>query len=276
MSFHPDFVFQSIPYSQILRTLRNNSSEEIKRSQVKKVISHFEASGYTKEKLNELTNKAIARQPQEETINTQEEKLIFSLYHFDGISEFKTMVRSLNTDISKLIGDTRIMFAMKKGRSIGSALMQNKNLSNVESISNSQQCTSRGCKQCPLVNNEEAITINNKVINIPKHLNCKTRNAIYMWVCKLCGQNKEVYFGRTIQESRQRTSGHRACFTNSEKWENSALSMHAKDVHQNEFNLDNFTISVVKKVSPQNLRREEFKIIDKYRTNSLGLNRYKV
>ena len=29
-SFHPKFVFNSIPFSQILRTLRNNSKEETK------------------------------------------------------------------------------------------------------------------------------------------------------------------------------------------------------------------------------------------------------
>ena len=64
------------------------------------------------------------------------------------------------------------------------------------------------------------------------------------------------------------------CF-NDEKWDKSALSMHAKDVHQMSFSLDIFSIAVIKKVSPQYLRREEFKFIDKYRTNSLGLNRYK-
>ena len=39
------------------------------------------------------------------------------------------------------------------------------------------------------------------------------------------------------------------------------------------FSLD--TLAVVKKVSPQRIRREEFKFIDKYRTASLGPNRYK-
>ena len=95
-----------------------------------------------------------------------------------------------------------------------------------------------------------------------------------MWICKLCGE-KETYFGRTIQESHDRSSGHRGCF-NGEKWEKSELSMHAREVHQTNFLLDIFKIAVVKEVSPQRLRREEYKFIDKYRTNSLGLNRYKV
>ena len=89
----------------------------------------------------------------------------------------------------------------------------------------------------------------------------------------LCGPN-EVYFGRTTQECHNRTSGHRNSF-NEEKWENSALSMHAREVHKMQFSLDIFNISIVKKVSPQQLRREEFKLIDKVRTATLGLNRYR-
>ena len=52
--------------------------------------------------------------------------------------------------------------------------------------------------------------------------------------------------------------------------------MHAKDKQENNFSLKNFAIAVVKKVSPQNLRREEFPFIEKYRTYPFGLNRYKV
>ena len=59
-------------------------------------------------------------------------------------------------------------------------------------------------------------------------------------------------------------------------WERSALSMHAKDRHKDNFSLKNFSVAVIKKVSPQNLRREEFCYIEMYKTISLGLNRYEV
>ena len=75
-------------------------------------------------------------------------------------------------------------------------------------------------------------------------------------------REKEVYFGRTTQKCQTRTSGHRNCFTGNfedGKWEKSALSMHAKEMHRSEFSLENFTVSVVKKVSPQQLRREEYR-----------------
>ena len=115
--------------------------------------------------------------------------------------------------------------------------------------------------------------VNGIPVVVPQHLNCKSKNVIYLWVCRLCNY-KEAYFGRTIQKSHNRTSGHRGSFSE-DKWEKSALSMHARDVHQTNFSLDIFTISVVKKVSPQQIRREEYKFIDKYKTNSFGLNRYK-
>ena len=128
--------------------------------------------------------------------------------------------------------------------------------------------------QCPLINNEKTLVVNENAARIPSHLNCKAKNIISMWVCNLCTK-KEVYFGRTTQECHNRTNGHRSCFCE-DKWDKSALSMHAREVHQTTFSLDIFEVSVVKKVSPQQLRREEFRFIDKFRTNSLGLNRYKV
>ena len=138
---------------------------------------------------------------------------------------------------------------------------------------NSQKCNGPGCRQCPLVNTEHKMTINNTKLSIPQTLDCKTRNAIYLWKCKLCSE-KNCYFGRTTQKTHSRSNKHRECF-HDEKWEDSALSMHAKEFHNGNFSLKNFEISVVKNVSPQNIRREEFKYIEKYRTIQLGLNRYK-
>ena len=80
--------------------------------------------------------------------------------------------------------------------------------------------------------------------------------------------------GPTIQKSHERTNTQRGCFTD-EKWESSALSMHSKSVHANDFDLGHFRITLLRKVSPQRIRREEFKLIDKYRTRTLGINRYK-
>ena len=274
-SFHPQAVFNSIPFSQLLRTLRNNSKAETRVTEFEQCVKHFVNSGYNPVKLNKIKENAINKSSTEnESADSEGDTLVFPIHYFSGISDFKTLVHSLGNEFQQLIGDTRIMLATKKGSSLGNSLVRNKQLCISINASDSQRCNARGCLQCPLINEKNKLLVNDNLIRVPRHLNCKSKNVIYMWVCKLCGE-KEVYFGRTTQECHNRTSGHRGCF-NEEKWDKSALSMHAKDVHQTRFSLDTFTISVVKKVSPQQLRREEFKFIDKYRTISLGLNRYKV
>ena len=57
-SFHPRSVFNSIPFSQMLRTLRNNSKDETRNIELKQCISYFEASGYKPEKLIEMERKS--------------------------------------------------------------------------------------------------------------------------------------------------------------------------------------------------------------------------
>ena len=166
------------------------------------------------------------------------------------------------------------MLAVKKGSSIGNNIVRNKQLSLPNSDIDNQQCNGRGCRQCPQVIDKDDLMINGKYLHIPHNLNCKSENVIYMWVCKLCNE-KEVYFGRTTQECHDRSSGHRGCFNN-DKWEKSALSMHAREVHNSNFSLNIFSIAVIKKVSPQRLRREEYRHVEKYQTKTLGLNRYKV
>ena len=162
---------------------------------------------------------------------------------------------------------------MRSKRTFHRSLVRSRTLCESNSTDNSdRKCNGSGCQQCPLVNPAKKIVINDTKLSIPMHLNCKSRNVIYLWKCKLC--ESECYFGRTCQKCHSRTNGHRGCFSD-EKWEKSALAMHAKDVHNSNFSLKNFTISIVKKTSPQQIRREEFRFIEKYRTIQLGLNRYK-
>ena len=137
----------------------------------------------------------------------------------------------------------------------------------------SQKCLAPGCKQCPLTGERKNIIVNNVRVGIHPGPNCKSDNVIYLWICKLCIL-ENAYFGRTTQRCNDRTSGHRKCF-NDNDYLKSALSMHAKDKHGMQMDLKNFKITIVKKVSPQNLKREEFRHIEKYRTQIYGLNRYK-
>ena len=275
-SFHPRAVFDSIPYSQLLRTVRNNSKEETRNAELEQRVKDFAASGYDPNVLETIKAKVITRNSVHGATNSTddtEEELVFPVHYFDKIKEFKSVVHSLKDEIKELIGDTKVMFAIKKQSSIGNTMVLNKQLSTKNTTTNGQKCNAPGCMQCPLVNQERRLMINGIPLTVPRFLNCKSKSIIYLWLCNLC--DDEPYFGRTIQACRNRTSGHRSCFNNEDKVDKSALSMHAKECHQNNFSLNNFSVAVVRKVSPQQLRRQEFKFIDKFMAASKGLNRYK-
>ena len=88
-SFHPRSVFNAIPYSQMLRTLRNNSKPETSTTQLELCLKHFENSGYEKGKPNELKQRAISRMNATTGEKPETDTLVFPVHHFDGIKEFK-------------------------------------------------------------------------------------------------------------------------------------------------------------------------------------------
>lgn len=89
-----------------------------------------------------------------------------------------------------------------------------------------------------------------------------------------CGREHLLWTNYSESTWQDYNDTHRICFSE-DKWEDSALSMHTRTKHEEVFNLQNFTITLVKKCSLQTIRREEFRIIDKYRTKVSGINRYK-
>ena len=149
------------------------------------------------------------------------------------------------------MGKVKILFSIRKVKSIGNTVVKNRGLCmQPNDEAPNQRCNSSGCLQCPLVSNVSNIKVNGKNLRIPNNLNCKTKNAIYLWECILCIK-ENFYFGRTVQRSHLRTNGHRKRFFDGE-FQKSALSMHAKDKHSDNMSMENFRISVVKETSPRN------------------------
>ena len=272
-SFHPKSVFKSVPFSQMIRTLEHNSTQQTKEDEMRKLKDDLVRSGYAQEELEMIEEQAI-EQTNTDVTEHRTETITFPLFYFKGFNEFKKIITDSSAELQQIIGETKIVMAVKKNPSIGSRFVQNKQLSVEEIQLPNQKCNATNCNQCPLVNTSKTIMVNNKRVHTSKTLNCKSRNVIYLWQCKLCRRHNS-YFGRTIQKSHKRTNTHRGCFSDPSKWEDSALSVHARKVHGNVFDLKNFKITLVKKCSPQRIRREEFKYIDKYETRTFGINRYK-
>ena len=271
-SFHPKNVFSSVPLSQMIRTIERNSNKETEKVEMKKLMNNFERSGYKMDELKKIEDKARDRM---EGVETTEERdtLTFPLYFFDDINSFKQIIKDSERDLQTVIGDTKIIMAIKKNPSIGNNVVRNKVLTTEQKHLVNQKCGGHGCEQCPLVKTDPTVNVNNMIVKPNTTLNCKSSRVIYLWQCQICRED-DSYFGRTVQKSHLRTNGHISCFSNT-KWEDSALSMHSRTVHGENFELKNFRITLVKKCAPQKIRREEFKYIDKYRTRIKGINRYK-
>ena len=272
-SFHPKNVFKSVPLSQMMRTIERNSVEETKKEEMEKMIEDFMRSGYKKDILMDIEKKAKERANVQHPIE-ELDTITFPIFYFKEINSFKKILHDAKTDLQQAIGDTKIIWAVKKNPSIGNAVVRNKQLTTKDEVYANQKCQGNNCLQCPLVNTDNVVTVNNSRVKPSKTLNCKSRNVIYLWQCQIC-REENSYFGRTIQKSHERTNTHRRCFNEETKWEDSALSMHSHTKHLQQFNLSDFKITLVKKCSPQRIRREEFKYIDKYRTRTRGINRYK-
>ena len=128
--------------------------------QLEQCVKDFVNSGYDEKELFELKGKAIMKTNIDSERNTEEE-LVFPVHYFDKLKDFKAVVHSMNNEIKELIGDTRVMFAIKKQGSIGNMMVQNKQLSiKPNTIANDQKCNAPGCRQCPLVNKERRLVIN--------------------------------------------------------------------------------------------------------------------
>lgn len=171
--------------------------ERLKESKMK--------SGYTREQLDDVEINVRQREVQNQQ-EGQQEVITFPISYFDGIDELKKLVGSMKDDLHSLMGDTRIIFAMRKGRSIGNRVVSNKDLC-IDTSNNrlNQKCNASRCMQCPLTAGVKHVEV-----RIPMNVTCKSDNVIYLWTCNLCDYD-DAYFGRTTQ-CNDRTSGQRGCF----------------------------------------------------------------
>ncbi len=140
--------------------------------------------------------------------------------HFQELRQLKTLIKDLEQDINHIVAkETRVLIATRKGKSVANKVVKNSSLCQSEiPKSDSQTCGGRNCQSCHLLNKKkgESMTVNGATVRTPnRNFNCKTRNAIYLAQCSLCGDNTQAerdYVGQTLQHMHQRINGHRACF----------------------------------------------------------------
>ena len=136
----------------------------------------------------------------------------------------------------------------------------------------------RGCKSCKVVTLPHKISVNGTTVNLDFTLNCKSECCVYLAVCKHCDPI-QFYFGQTSCPFHMRNNGHRGCFDDPTKFENSALSHHIlldHDIERFGDKLNNFHMGIVKEVPARLLDRVEDFFIYSTRAVTESLNRIKV
>ena len=240
----------------------------------------FMEAGYKENELDTQRNKALNSSIASEdpnTTNIQPGNLVFAFKFFKEHNQIRKLFKEIQLDINSIIGDTRIIFALHKGPSIGNLLIHNRQVcTSVDKVNapKDQRCLMARCMTCGLMNRNETATTNGTSVKLAQNVNCKTENVIYFAQCKKC--NKEnSYVGKTTQELHHRVMGHRSKFTK-DAFQKSALSMHSFEEHSLEHSIDSFEFSILKRTPALNLHREEFRYIEKLRTKTFGLNRMKI
>ena len=163
----------------MIRTLERNSTEQTKMTEMETLKKDLENSGYARTELNKIEERAVEQRIQEADAN-RKDTLTFPVFYFDGFSELKKIISNSRAELQQLIGETNIVMAIQKNLSIGTKCMKNKLLSSEQTEHPNQKCNGTNCEQCPLVNTSNSVTINNSRIKLPKTLNCKSRNMIYL------------------------------------------------------------------------------------------------
>ena len=295
-SFHPPQVFESVAFSQMLRVIKRNSNDETCVSDLDELKSDLSRCGHSSQRLEELEPKAVERairndlQPRDEKVVTTNNNLVFTTKYFKEVKELKKLVHSMKDDIAALVGETRIIFALKKHESVKDNVVKNRALSRGTTGTNistgrypeTQACGGKGCKTCPLLfSSGEKVMVNGKEVILDSKLSCKDKNVIYIAQCIVCAGNlggECSYFGQTSTEVRTRFNGHRSSFKINDvnSYTKSALSQHSFDTHPDKFSLEYFKVGFVKQCKAENLDREEHRLISLFRTNLFGINRIKV
>ncbi|KAL5255068.1 hypothetical protein ACHWQZ_G014488 [Mnemiopsis leidyi] len=188
-------VFQSVAFSQILRVIKRNSNDETYVSDLDELKSDLSRCGHCPQKLEELEPKAVERairndlkiQPTKERSVAENKNIVFTTKYFKEVKELKKLVHSLKEDIAALVGETRIIFALKKHESVKDNVVRNRALSRgitrtndpTEKHPETQACGGKGCKTCPLVfGPTEKVMVNGEEVFLDKKLSCKDKNVI--------------------------------------------------------------------------------------------------
>ena len=111
-SFHPKNVFTSVPLSQMIRAIERNSCAENDTLEMERWIKDSEGSGYKRDNLQIIERRA--RNHTRNRNNEREDTITFPIFHFKDMNSLKQILVDSENDFKTVIGDTKIIMAVKK------------------------------------------------------------------------------------------------------------------------------------------------------------------
>ena len=290
-SDHNWHTFRSIPYSQFRRTVVACSDPSDREYYINHMMSKFIESGYSEKELVAAKERALLIDRAEVLRNSAIDKfdvlqkdndtLTFVINHDKkGSAHIRKVIKENQEIIDYLFGkDIKVIVAERRNPNTASILFAKSAFAQkLCEDKKSQKCHSKhGCLTCPVITMPKTVCVNGLTVNLDFSLNCKSENVIYLFICKLCPDNKEFYFGQSINSVQERSNGHRSHFDEG-TYKKSALAFHIWDAHRDQFGkkLSNFTVGVVRSTLPKMLDRAEDFYISKSDADVVGMNRYKV
>ena len=287
-SDHSLHMFKAIPFSQFRRAVVICTGTTQRDQCLEIMMKKFIDSGYKPQELITAKERALAldrafilsshkqKIPETKTMAP----LTYIINHDPHMaSTLKSFIKDNSVQLKSLIGDIRIIIAERKNPNTASLLFGKSSFSNVlVPLKDHQRCDGRGCKSCKVVTLPHKISVNGTTVNLDFTLNCKSECCVYLAVCKHCDPI-QFYFGQTSCPFHMRNNGHRGCFDDPTKFENSALSNHIlldHDIERFGDKLNNFHMGIVKEVPARLLDRVEDFFIYSTRAVTESLNRIKV
>ena len=290
-SDHGQHSFNSIPYSQFRRAAVLCSDAEDRKKCIGYMCVKLYASGYKQMEIDNARQKVLELD-RDQILDTNEpvqplvdkNQLIFIINRNQFMSKaIKHLLLENQSSIDTLLGGpTRLIVAERRNANIASLLFAKSSFSKTKvQPGDNQKCNGQRCMLCPIVNLRKCVTLwKNHPYQVDVKLdfrcNCTTESVIYLYICKLCTDNRCFYVGQSVNSVRDRANGHRQRF-NERDFDKSALSHHIFRDHPASLRrkLKNFYLGIIKEASPSDLDRLEDYYVNLTKAN-LSLNRYKV
>ena len=308
-SAHPNHIYSGIIYSQCFRLRRIINSNSRLHIRIGELKQAFLNSNYPKNMIQNISDKVLKmerklpapdkssnalttspelpspiKRPTIRVISTfgSDSDLVEIVGRFEpsllsspSFSNSSPDLRSSSETPTKHKG--LLQFVKRTGSSLRNKLVKTKQLALNKTNRRTSPCGHGNCKCCQLISDKDRIIING-VTAKPTGGNCKTRNVIYCFSCKLCGK---AYVGRTVQPLHLRTGQHRrkyhdmlkdvhTCLLDDKfrKDDEFSLGIHLLEDHNlcNKSDFNNYELFILDICSPKSLELNEHRFIQSLKT----------